>query len=55
MYYVGIDIAKQFHIACVLDESNKYLVKNFRIESEISEYSHLNLLLINIDTDRSKF
>jgi len=55
MYYVGIDIAKQFHIACVLDESNKYLVKNFRIESEISEYSHLNSLLINIDTDRSKF
>ena len=55
MYYVGIDIAKQFHIACVLDGSNKYLVKNFRIESEISEYSHLNSLLINIDTDRSKF
>ena len=55
MYYVGIDIAKQFHIACVLDESNKYLVKNFRIESEISEYSHLNSLLINIDTDKSKF
>jgi len=55
MYYVGIDIAKQFHIACVLDESNKYLVKNFRIESEISEYSQLNSLLINIDSDRSKF
>ena len=55
MYYVGIDIAKQFHIACVLDESNKYLVKNFRIESEISEYSQLNSLLINIDTDRSNF
>jgi transposase len=55
MYYVGIDIAKQFHIACVLDESNKYLVKNFRIESEISEYSQLNSLLINIDQDNSKF
>lgn len=55
MYYVGIDVAKQFHIACVLDESNKYLVKNFRIESEISEYSQLNSLLINIDQDSSKF
>jgi len=55
MYYVGIDVAKQFHIACVLDDSNKYLVKNFRIESEISEYSHLNSLLINIDQDSSKF
>jgi len=55
MYYVGIDVAKQFHIACVLDDSNKYLVKNFRIESEISEYSQLNSLLINIDQDNSKF
>ena len=55
MYYVGIDVAKQFHIACVLDDSNKYLVKNFRIESEISEYSQLNSLLINIDQDSSKF
>ena len=55
MYYVGIDVAKQFHIACVLNDSNKYLVKNFRIESEISEYSQLNSLLINIDQDNSKF
>jgi len=55
MYYVGIDISKQFHIACILDETNKCLVKNFRIESEISEYSQLNSLLINIDQDSSQF
>jgi len=55
MYYVGIDIAKQFHIACVLDESNKLLVKNLRIESEISDFSLLNSELINITSDKSKF
>ena len=36
MYYVGIDIAKSFHIACVLGEDNNLLKKNFRVESEIS-------------------
>jgi len=55
MYYVGIDIAKQFHIACVLDESNKLIVKNLRIESEISDFSLLHSELINITNDRSKF
>ena len=55
MYYVGIDVAKQFHIACVLDDSNKYLVKNFRIESEISDFSMLHSELINITKDKSQF
>jgi len=55
MYYVGIDIAKQFHIACVLDESNKLIVKNLRIESEISDFSLLHSELINITDDRSQF
>jgi len=55
MYYVGIDIAKAFHIACVLDESNKLVIKNLRIESEISDFSLLHSELINIDADKSKF
>jgi len=55
MYYVGIDIAKQFHIACILNESNKYIVKNLRIESEISDFSLLQSELINITEDKSQF
>jgi transposase len=55
MYYVGIDIAKQFHIACVLDESNKLLVKNLRVESKINNFSLLHSELINITDDRSQF
>ena len=55
MYYVGIDVAKQFHIACVLDDSNKYLVKNFRVESEITDFSMLHSELINITEDKSQF
>jgi transposase len=55
MYYVGIDIAKKFHIACVLDESSKLIVKNLRIESESSDFSLLHSELINITDDKSEF
>ena len=55
MYYVGIDIAKSFHIACVLGEDNNLIKKNFRIESEISCFDLLYQLLTEIDTDTSKF
>jgi len=55
MYYVGIDIAKSFHIACVLGEDNNLLKKNFRVESEISCFDMLYQLLTEIDTDTSKF
>jgi len=55
MYYVGIDIAKSFHIACVLGEDNNLLKKNFRVESEISCFDMLYQLLETIDKDTSKF
>lgn len=55
MYYVGIDIAKSFHIACVLGEDGNLLKKNFRVESEISCFDILYQLLDTIDKDTSKF
>jgi transposase len=55
MKYVGIDIAKDFHIACVLDDSNKYTVKNYRVNSELSDFNQLFQLLETIDTDKSQF
>jgi len=33
MYYVGIDIAKRTHVACVLDEEGKVVVKPFKVEN----------------------
>jgi len=55
MKYVGIDIAKKFHIACVLDESNTYLKKNYRIESELTDFDMFYQLLELIDKDKSQF
>lgn len=55
MKYVGIDIAKDFHIVCVLDDNNKYLKKNYRINSEISDFDTLFQLLETIDKDKSQF
>jgi transposase len=55
MYYVGIDIAKRFHIACVIDDENKLLKSNYRIESDISEFSLFYQLLNEIDSDKSKY
>ena len=55
MYYVGIDIAKSFHIACVLGEDGNLLKKNFRVESEISCFDMLYQLLDTIDKDTSNF
>lgn len=55
MFYVGIDIAKKFHIACVMDENDKFLKKNYRIESELSDFDQLFQLLDTIDKDKSQF
>jgi transposase len=54
-YYVGIDIAKRFHIACVLDDKNNYIKKNIRIESELSDFTLLGSILDEIDSDKTKF
>ena len=54
-YYVGIDIAKSFHIACVLDDKNNYIKKNIRIESELSDFTLLGSILDEIDSDKAKF
>lgn len=55
MKYVGIDIAKKFHIACVLDESGTMIKKNYRIESELTDFDMFYQLLELIDQDKSQF
>ncbi len=55
MKYVGIDIAKKFHIVCVLDESGTMIKKNYRIESELTDFDIFYQLLELIDQDKSQF
>lgn len=55
MKYVGIDIAKKFHIACVLDEDNSFYTKNYKIESELTDFDQFYQLLESIDKDKSQF
>jgi len=55
MKYVGIDIAKKFHIACVLDEDNSFIAKNYRIESELTDFDMFYQLLETIDKDKNQF
>ena len=45
MKYVGVDIAKKFHIACVLDESGTLIQKNYRINSELTDFDLFYQLL----------
>ncbi len=35
MYYVGIDVAKEKHYVCILDESSELACKPFWIHSDI--------------------
>jgi len=55
MKYVGIDIAKKFHIACVLDDTGTMIKKNYRINSELTDFDLLYQLLELIDKDKSQF
>ena len=55
MYYIGIDIAKKFHIACVLNEKGTLVKKNYRIESDNSCFEQFIQLLNDIDSDKSQF
>ena len=55
MYYIGIDIAKKFHIACVLDEKGTLVKKNYRIESDNACFDQFIQVLNDIDSDKSQF
>ncbi|SFV69945.1 Mobile element protein [hydrothermal vent metagenome] len=55
MKYVGIDIAKNFDIACVLDEDNSLITRNYRINSEFTDFDMFYRMLESIDQDKSQF
>ena len=48
-YYVGIDIAKSFHVACVVNQDDKVIKKSLKFDNDESGFKELLLLLNSID------
>ena len=48
-YYVGIDIAKSFHVACVVNQDDKVIKKSLKFNNDESGFDELLLLLNSID------
>ena len=56
MYFVGIDVAKSFHVVSIVDNSgNKELSKPLRIENSQEGYTKLFEALIRLDQNRENF
>ena len=55
MYYVGVDIAKDKHYVCVLDEAKELVIKPFSISSDIKGLLELLKKLNSISLDKTSF
>jgi transposase len=55
MYYVGIDVAKEKHYVCVLNEDKELACKPFWIYSDITGLNELVKRLTELSTDFSQF
>jgi transposase len=56
MNYVGIDIAKTFHVVTIIDENEvKIFKKAFRVENEIDGYLNFIKKLDTVSIDKSNF
>lgn len=56
MYYVGIDIAKNFHIVTIIDENEvKVFKKAFRVENDLDGYTGFIEKLETISPDKTNF
>jgi len=56
MNYVGIDIAKTFHVVTIIDENEvKVFKKAFRVENEIDGYLNFIKKLDTVSSDKSNF
>jgi len=54
MYYVGIDIAKRSHVACVMREDNSLEIKPFEFSSTKSGFEKLHAQLSSLSCDLSE-
>ena len=55
MFYVGIDIAKRFNVAFIVDDKDKIIKKSFKFNNEEKGFNDFNMLLSSIDKNVSKF
>ncbi len=56
MYYVGIDIAKNFHVVTIIDENEvKVFKKAFRVENDLDGYSSFIEKLDSLSIDKTNF
>jgi transposase len=55
MYYVGIDVAKEKHYVCILDDTNEFAVKPFWIYSDILGLKKLLKRLADISLNNDDF
>lgn len=56
MYYVGIDIAKNFHIVTIIDKNEvKVFKKAFRVENDLDGYNRFIEKLETISVDKTNF
>lgn len=55
MYYVGIDVAKEKHYVCILDDTNEFAVKPFWIYSDVLGLRELLKRLADISLNNDDF
>lgn len=55
MYYVGIDVAKDKHYVCVLDDNGEMVLKSFWIYSDILGLTELKKRISELSLDRDDF
>ena len=56
MYYVGIDIAKSFHVVSVIDdEETKVVNKPFKINNDAKGFEKLLTILDSVTLDKDDF
>ena len=55
MYYVGIDVAKEKHYVCILDDTNEFAVKPFWIYSDVLGLRELLNRLADISLNNDDF
>jgi transposase len=54
MYYVGIDIAKSFHVTCILNQEDKVLKSSLKFNNNEEGFEKILLVLNSID-EKSNF
>jgi len=55
MFYVGVDIAKKFNVAFIVDDKDNIIKKSFKFNNDEKGFNDFNTLLSSTDNDVSNF